>query len=184
VLSIIAESEGSGLLREIWPGQRYARVPCVPPYCEFLCEERPDLVDCTPPPRASRASRTCTTSSGAEVAIFPITFAVPAQDVVACVPAKSQAFSTLVPGNRSTYIFGPGDEPEYKRDYRKSYFAFTWRKAGWDCMRHYEILASGALPYFTDLVTSTPGVLSSLPKLFLNQAMRMPGKRHAIKDYS
>ena len=32
----------------------------------------------------------------------------------------------------------------------ESYFGSTKKKAGWDCMRHYEIVASGAVPFFDE----------------------------------
>jgi hypothetical protein len=113
-------------------------------------------------------SRTCKSAGGEEATIYPIQFGVPEQDVVACVPAKSRAFATIVPGKLDTYIF--------KLDYRKSYFALTTRKAGWDCMRHYEILASGSLPFFPDIENAPVGVMSSLPKELLLKARSLPGK--------
>lgn len=42
--------------------------------------------------------------------------------------------------------YGPMDEHRYYDDYSRSYFAVTRRKGGWDCMRHYEILAAGTHP--------------------------------------
>jgi hypothetical protein len=36
---------------------------------------------------------------------------------------------------------------------------------GWDCLRHYEILASGAVPYFTGVEDSPHDVMTSLPKV-------------------
>lgn len=42
---------------------------------------------------------------------------------------------------KNTYIFE--NEEEYYNDYKKSLFAITRKKGGWDCMRHYEILACG-----------------------------------------
>jgi hypothetical protein len=181
-VSVTPESDGTDKPQELWPGQKAARVPCVPPYCHFLCEQQPEATSCTPPPREPVRGRTCETSSGERVTIYPIQFGVPEQDVVACVPAKSRAFATIEPGNLSTYIFEADDEPEYKRDYRKSYFALTKRKAGWDCMRHYEILASGSLPFFPGLEASPVGVMTFLPKELLLKARSMPGKLDAFKS--
>jgi hypothetical protein len=42
-------------------------------------------------------------------------------------------------------------EDEYRRDLQASRFGVTMRKAGWDCMRHYEIAANGAVPCFYQL---------------------------------
>jgi hypothetical protein len=45
-----------------------------------------------------------------------------------------------------------------------SYFAFTHKRGGWDCMRHYEILASGCVPYMADIQTLDSAPLNlSLP---------------------
>lgn len=42
------------------------------------------------------------------------------------------------------------DEKDYYDDMARSFFGITTKKAGWDCMRHYEILAAGALLAFRD----------------------------------
>ena len=42
------------------------------------------------------------------------------------------------------------DENDYYDDLRKSWFGLTSIKGGWDCMRHYEILAAGTLLLFRD----------------------------------
>lgn len=47
------------------------------------------------------------------------------------------------------YLFG--SEDDYRRDLQESLFGITMKKAGWDCMRHYEIAANGAVPCFFEL---------------------------------
>ena len=42
-------------------------------------------------------------------------------------------------------------ENEYYDEFKDSFFALTKKKAGWDCMRHYEIAACGCLPVFHNL---------------------------------
>jgi hypothetical protein len=86
---------------------------------------------------------------------------------------KTRAFSDLVPGKPATYVYDT--ETAYYDQYAASYYAFTWKKAGWDCMRHYEILAAGALPYFTDLSDAPPGVMPGFPRDLVLQAMALPG---------
>lgn len=39
-------------------------------------------------------------------------------------------FASIVPGDRSSYIFRPEDEEEYHRDYRNSRYSKTHKKAG------------------------------------------------------
>ena len=53
------------------------------------------------------------------------------------------------PRDRTTYIYK--DEKKYYKQYSESYFAFTQCKGGWDCLRHYEIIASGCVPFFDDI---------------------------------
>lgn len=45
-----------------------------------------------------------------------------------------------------SYVFS--EEREYYDDLARSHFGITMKKAGWDCMRHYEILAAGTLVMF------------------------------------
>lgn len=42
-------------------------------------------------------------------------------------------------------------EADYYADLQASRFGITMRKAGWDCLRHYEIAANGSVPCFRDL---------------------------------
>lgn len=42
------------------------------------------------------------------------------------------------------------DEDEYYYDLSRSWFGLTCKKGGWDCLRHYEIIASGTLLLFKD----------------------------------
>ena len=37
-------------------------------------------------------------------------------------------------------------------------------KAGWDCLRHYEIIGNGTIPYFHELEDCPPDTLHSFPK--------------------
>jgi hypothetical protein len=41
------------------------------------------------------------------------------------------------------------------------------KKAGWDCMRHYEILGNNCIPYFIDLEDCPKNTLTNLPKELL-----------------
>lgn len=42
-------------------------------------------------------------------------------------------------------------ETEYYQDLQKSRFGITTKRAGWDCLRHYELAASGCVLCFRDL---------------------------------
>ncbi|KAK4531458.1 hypothetical protein CCYA_CCYA08G2315 [Cyanidiococcus yangmingshanensis] len=110
------------------------------------------------------------------ITVYPVSFSIPAQWVVDRVPErKNLSFALIEPGVMNTYIYGPFDYSRYLDDYRKSYFAITRKKAGWDCMRHYEILASGTIPWFLDLNLMPPRQNVFLPKKLLLDAQNLAG---------
>jgi hypothetical protein len=54
-------------------------------------------------------------------------------------------------GDRPRHVASSSDEWTWLLILRLSRFAWTHARAGLDCMRHYEILSQGALPYFPDI---------------------------------
>ena len=66
-------------------------------------------------------------------------------------------------------------ERSYYADIERSYFGLTWKKAGWDCLRHLELLAAGCVPLFTDIGAAPRGAVAFLPKRVLGQVLRFPG---------
>lgn len=88
------------------------------------------------------------------------------------VDSKKYVISPLIPGDTSNYLFGAGEEADYYNMYRQSMFALTTKKGGWDCLRHYEILAAGCIPIFDDLDKCPPDTLVSFPKELLREAYR------------
>ena len=50
---------------------------------------------------------------------------------------------------------------EYYKAYTTALCGMTWRESGWDCMRHYKILAAGALPYMPDIEDKPNGTMFS-----------------------
>lgn len=83
-----------------------------------------------------------------ELRIHPISFSIPAELIGEQVPPKKKSFCRVIPGNKTTYF---DDEDAYYAELKESLFTVTYKKAGWDCMRHYEILAMGSLPLFLDI---------------------------------
>lgn len=81
--------------------------------------------------------------------IFPISFSMPPEKIVAAVPPKTRMLAHIIPGDLSTYIYKT--EEDYYKGYQESYFGITGKKGGWDCMRHYEILANGCIPLFYNI---------------------------------
>jgi len=94
--------------------------------------------------------------------IYPISFAIPAENIINDIPVKIRDWAINYPGKLNTYIHKT--EESYYFDYKISKFAVTFKKEGWDCLRHYEILANGCLPYFTDLDKCPSGTLVNFPK--------------------
>jgi hypothetical protein len=91
-----------------------------------------------------------------------ITFSIPEEKIVKDIPNKSKLLSSLIPGNLSTYIYN--NEEDYYNEYKKSLFATTILKAGWDCMRHYEILLNGCIPYFPNIENCPKNTMKLFPK--------------------
>lgn len=95
-----------------------------------------------------------------------IQFAIPREKIIhdpgLCVADKIRIKSPLDPRDRSTYIYT--NEKWYYRQYQESFFGLTMKKGGWDCMRHYEIMAAGAMPYFMDLESCPSETMKYLPK--------------------
>ena len=117
--------------------------------------------------------------------MHPLTFGIPSKNVQNTVQPKGRALSTVVPGDWSTYAYLPREdqtpqqrsqlERDYYVDMQRSFFGLTWKKAGWDCLRHLELLASGCLPLFTDIAKAPRGVLSLYPKRVLQLLLDFPG---------
>ena len=92
----------------------------------------------------------------------PISFSIPAAKIALRVAAdKPRRFATHVQCEeayripwiaehcKSSYAFDTEDA--YRADLASSLFGLTMRKAGWDCMRHYEVAANGCVPAFWKL---------------------------------
>lgn len=88
---------------------------------------------------------------------------------------KKNAFSNYIPGDSKNrkYIFET--ENEYNLEYANSLYAITLKKAGWDCFRHYEIIATGAIPFFLDIELIPSSIMTTYPKSLVLKAMNLPG---------
>ena len=99
--------------------------------------------------------------------LHPITFSIPECKIISRIPEKKKLLSSIIPGDLSTYKFRT--EVDYYNEYKSSMFAKTCKKSGWDCMRHYEIIANGCIPYFADLELCPKNTMALLPKDLLKQ---------------
>ena len=95
--------------------------------------------------------------------ILPISFAIPSKKIVDNInPNPKELLAPLIPGRLKTYVYN--EEKDYYNMYFNSLFALTYKKAGWDCLRHYEILANGCIPLFLDLKNCPQETMKTLPK--------------------
>lgn len=97
----------------------------------------------------------------------PVSVSIPDYKVVKDVPPKTKYLSSLIPGRPETYIYNT--EEDYYNEYRQSIFAQTFKKGGWDCLRHYEILANGCIPYFIDIDDCPPMTMALWPKKLIKE---------------
>lgn len=90
--------------------------------------------------------------------IRPISFSIPEEKILETFPEKTKLFpkhivdeevASKIDGSFTKYAFD--NETAYYKDLQTSKFGITTKRAGWDCMRHYEIAANGAVICFKDL---------------------------------
>lgn len=99
--------------------------------------------------------------------IYPLGYSYPSELFLNVSSPKTNVWAEVIPGLRETYRFDT--EQEYYKMYQSSRFAFTWKKGGWDCLRHYEIIANGCLPVFRDIDQCPDDTLVNLPKYLLQR---------------
>lgn len=98
----------------------------------------------------------------ANLGLHPIHFAIPKEKIGTIASQKQKAMAFIDPRDPGTYIYT--DEKKYYTDYAESLFAVTKKKGGWDCMRHYEIMANGCIPYFLGLENCPREIMTGFPK--------------------
>lgn len=119
--------------------------------------------------------------------IHPFPYAIPDEYIVSNIPEKIRIFSEVLPTtSASNYLFKAGEEAQYIEQYRQSRFAHTKRKGGWDCLRHYEILAAGCIPVFEDLESCPKDTMVSFPKDLVLEACKnlLPWSDDKIELYN
>ncbi|MDC3022724.1 hypothetical protein OA179_01640 [Candidatus Pelagibacter sp.] len=95
--------------------------------------------------------------------VLPISFAIPKNKILDKIDKNPERLlAPLIPGKLNTYIYD--SEDSYYEMYKKSIFGLTYKKAGWDCLRHYEILMNGCIPLFLDLKDCPNDCITTLPK--------------------
>ena len=103
--------------------------------------------------------------------IKPINFSIPKNKIIKEINRKPKnLLSPLIPGRLETYIYK--DEKSYNQMYQNSVFALTYRKGGWDCFRHYEILMNGCIPFHLEINKCPNKTLEKLPKDLLKEILK------------
>lgn len=103
--------------------------------------------------------------------VKPISFSVPSEHVVASVPEKTKLFAGINPGFDKAYTFDK--EQDYYDEYRRSLYGKTRKKAGFDCLRHYEILANGCMPIFEGIEDVPDTAMTSFPKQIVKNVTKL-----------
>ena len=103
--------------------------------------------------------------------IKPINFSIPKNKIIKEINRKPKnLLSPLIPGRLETYIYK--NEKSYNQMYQNSVFALTYRKGGWDCFRHYEILMNGCIPFHLEINKCPNKTLEKLPKDLLKEILK------------
>ena len=115
---------------------------------------------------------------------LPLSFSVPTRVWERLAPtraaggapgAKQADFAPMLPGVRHTTHGFADDEDAYFAAYGTARFGVTAKKSGWDCLRHYEILAAGAVPYVLGLDRLPRRTMDRWPRHLLAAATALPG---------
>ena len=93
--------------------------------------------------------------------VYPTGFGIPKYQIRPFdLSKKDQMYQKTAPDNsvfKQQIDVGGGfshhkftEEEDYYNDLSRSWFGLTCKKGGWDCMRHYEIIAAGSVLLFRD----------------------------------
>ena len=99
--------------------------------------------------------------------IWPISFSYPRLPFPIN-PHPTKLISPITPGFPYSYE----NERDYLAGYEGAFLGITHRKAGWDCFRHIEIMAAGAVPLMLDADRIPRFSMVHYPKRAMEQAVR------------
>jgi hypothetical protein len=105
--------------------------------------------------------------------VLPIHFAIPQEKFILNIYdlEKDKFFAPCNPTDKTTYIYNT--EEEYYQQYQESFYGITMKKAGWDCLRHYEIISQGCVPYFYEINECPYLTMHKFPRLEITQLMQV-----------
>jgi hypothetical protein len=87
--------------------------------------------------------------------VYQTGFGIPKSRILSESIEKTQVLPNTIPAEAlfeksSARSYKFTDEEDYYKDMARSWFGLSCKKGGWDCLRHYEIIAAGALLLFRD----------------------------------
>ena len=82
---------------------------------------------------------------------------------------KTRLISTIWPGDHYSYL----DEEQYLSEYRRSHYAFSPKKGGWDTMRTIEIMFSDCIPIIPQIEKLPDLAMFGYPKTFLGEVWKL-----------
>ena len=122
-----------------------------------------------------------------------ISLSIPGEKILNEVPHKKKLFplhivdeeiSDNTQGSYTGYVFE--NEEDYYKDLQSSKFGITTKRAGWDCLRHYEIAANGAVLCFRDLdkkpVTCAPHGLNETNCIIYSSFQDLMNKINSLSE--
>ena len=95
-----------------------------------------------------------------------------------------QEVSDLI-GGQTNYAFS--SEADYQKNLGESRFGITTKRGGWECLRHYEIAANGAIPCFRNLnqkpITCAPnGLIDGINCIDYSNAQNLMGRINQLSS--
>lgn len=105
---------------------------------------------------------------------YPISFSWPLEERHVTLRARERVLSRTIPGEPYSYAV----YQEYLDEYRSSNFALTFKKGGWDCFRHIEIISAGCLPIMPDISSCPSETMAFYPKALMEMVFNQFVKGH------
>jgi hypothetical protein len=99
--------------------------------------------------------------------VWPISFSYPC--LAMPLQRPQETLNSITPG----FPYSFDDEAEYLNVYGRSSLAITHRKAGWDCFRHLEIMASGSVPLMLDAPLIPKYSMIHYPKIAMAEVLAL-----------
>ena len=109
--------------------------------------------------------------------VYPLSFSFPGE-FRPPLASPTDLLSHITPG----FPYSFTDETQYLETYADSVMAVTHRKAGWDCFRHLEILASGSVPLMLDADQIPEFCMVHYPKRTLQRLYAAVDERQGYPD--